>query len=191
VLAAALDDCATAVRQPLLNALDTLGSAGFVLVQLDWPYADLAYAVSTTVMFAEAARVHLADFDANPEGFGADVRARLERGRSISATAYLAARALQDQLSALFSALFVEVDVIAGPVTGIVAPRLAEAEDPLVAPSLVRHTRLDNLTGRPAISLPVRTTGLPVGLHLTGPTDEGLLDAAAAVEDALSVSQTQ
>jgi aspartyl-tRNA(Asn)/glutamyl-tRNA(Gln) amidotransferase subunit A len=174
------------VRESLEAALDGLGRAGFPLVELDWPHADLVVAVSTTVMFSEAASRHLAALDDESERYGADVRARLHRGRSVSATAYLAALALKERISADFSALFAEADVIAGPTTSIPAPLLIEADQPWVSAALVRNTRLDDLTGLAALSLPVQTPGLPVGLHLTGPTDEALLDAADAVEAALS-----
>jgi hypothetical protein len=52
-------------------------------------------------------------------------------------------------------------------------------------PSLLRVTRLDDLTGRPALSLPLPVAGPPVGLHLTGTTDAGLLAVAARVAAAL------
>jgi Asp-tRNA(Asn)/Glu-tRNA(Gln) amidotransferase A subunit family amidase len=63
-----------------------------------------------------------------------------------------------------------------------------------VAAALVRHTRLANLTGHPAVSLPVpvpvpgRADGpavaLPVGLQLTAATDIRLLECATAAEAA-------
>jgi aspartyl-tRNA(Asn)/glutamyl-tRNA(Gln) amidotransferase subunit A len=187
VLSAALDTAAAEVAAPVHEALASLRGAGFELIDLAWPHADLVAAVSTTVMFAEAARTHLASLEADPDGLGADVRSRLQRGRSIGATAYLAARELAERLSVLFSAFFQQVDVIAGPTTQITAPLLSEADDPRLAAALVRYTRLDDLTGLPAVSLPIGTTGLPVGLHLTGPTDEGLLDAAAALEGVVSL----
>jgi Asp-tRNA(Asn)/Glu-tRNA(Gln) amidotransferase A subunit family amidase len=186
---AAIEACASEVRHPLQAALAALQQAGFPVVELDWPHADLVVAVSTTVMFAEAASRHLTALQIETERYGADVMGRLQRGRSISAAAYLAAMALKERISTDFSALFSEADVIAGPTTSIPAPLLTEADEPWVSAALVRNTRLDDLTGRPAISLPLETTGLPVGLHLTGPTDELLLDAAAAVEQALRASQ--
>jgi Asp-tRNA(Asn)/Glu-tRNA(Gln) amidotransferase A subunit family amidase len=93
---------------------------------------------------------------------------------------------LRELLGRLFSALLDRVDVVAGPTTPIAAPLLTDAGRPAVAAALVRHTRLDNLTGRPAISLPLATAGLPVGLHLTGRTDGQLLGYAVAIERVLS-----
>ena len=37
-----------------------------------------------------------------------------------------------------------------------------------VRSAMLRHTQLFNLTGHPAISLPLKTSGLPVGLQLVG-----------------------
>ena len=153
---------------------------------MDWPHAELVFAVSTTLMFAEAARVH----PVGDRAIGPDVRARLERGLTISEASYRAAAALRDDLARSFSRLLDRVDVVACPTTPIGAPLLTEAETagvPLAA-ALVRHTRLDNLTGRPAISLPLRP-GSAGALHLAAPTDAGLLDAAVEIEAILSRSR--
>lgn len=92
------------------------------------------------------------------------------------------------------AALFAEVDVIAWPTIPAVAPPL---EAPLVElPSgkltadqaNVRGAALANLTGIPAISVPVGlgSEGLPIALQLQGAWggDELLLDAAEALERA-------
>jgi aspartyl-tRNA(Asn)/glutamyl-tRNA(Gln) amidotransferase subunit A len=53
---------------------------------------------------------------------------------------------------------------------------------------MLRLTQLFNITGHPAISLPIRTTGLPVGLQLVGRRDEteGLLAVAMTCEQILN-----
>jgi Asp-tRNA(Asn)/Glu-tRNA(Gln) amidotransferase A subunit family amidase len=186
VLGPSLDATAPDVRHAVEGALAQFTPAGLTVVQLDWPHGDLVYAVSTTIMFAEAARTHLAGLSARPDAFGADVRARLERGRSIRASAYLAATTLRDHLKEAAGRLFASADVVAGPTTAMVAPPLAQSDGASVAAALVRHTRLDNLTGLPAISLPLPTGGAPVGLHLTAPSDGRLLEYAAVVEKIVS-----
>jgi aspartyl-tRNA(Asn)/glutamyl-tRNA(Gln) amidotransferase subunit A len=183
VLTAALSDSTPVVAVPVAAALETLRTAGFGVTELDWPHAALVHAVTTTIMFAEAARVHLGPLD----GYGDDVATRIERGRTIGATAYLAALSLKDRLTEAFGLLAEPYDAVAGPTTTIVAPRRADAERAEIAAALVRHTRLDNLTGLPALSLPLPRSGPgQVGLHLTGRTDRQLLDCAALVEAAVS-----
>jgi aspartyl-tRNA(Asn)/glutamyl-tRNA(Gln) amidotransferase subunit A len=182
VVIAALDDSTPEVAAAVTATLDALRSAGFSVTGVDWPHGSLVHAVTTTIMFAEAARVHLGSLD----GYGEDVAARIERGRTIPATAYLAALSLKDLLTAAFGSIVESCDAVASPTTTIVAPRPADAERAEIAAALVRHTRIDNLTGLPALSLPVPSTGPgAVGLHLTGRADQPLLDCAALVEDAI------
>jgi aspartyl-tRNA(Asn)/glutamyl-tRNA(Gln) amidotransferase subunit A len=49
---------------------------------------------------------------------------------------------------------------------------------------MLKHTQLFNLTGHPAISLPIASAGLPVGLQLVGRLNDtaALLAVAAACE---------
>jgi aspartyl-tRNA(Asn)/glutamyl-tRNA(Gln) amidotransferase subunit A len=49
---------------------------------------------------------------------------------------------------------------------------------------MLKHTQPFNMTGHPAISLPLLSSGLPVGLQLAGRRDDtaGLLAIGAACE---------
>jgi len=75
----------------------------------------------------------------------------------------------------------------------ITAPLLGSEEitiDPVlgdrtpVRAAMLKHTQPFNMTGHPAITLPLRTSGLPAGLQLAGRRDDtaGLLAIAAACE---------
>ena len=54
--------------------------------------------------------------------------------------------------------------------------------------AMLRLTQLFNITGHPAISLPIRGQSLPVGLQLVGRRDrtEELLSVASACERVVS-----
>jgi Asp-tRNA(Asn)/Glu-tRNA(Gln) amidotransferase A subunit family amidase len=84
-------------------------------------------------------------------------------------------------------------DALLLPALPIVAPPLGDSEiaiDPScdvrvpVRSAMLKHTQLFNLTGHPAISLPVASPGLPVGLQLVGRLNDtpALLAVAAACE---------
>ncbi|MEZ5266157.1 MAG: hypothetical protein R2755_31200 [Acidimicrobiales bacterium] len=64
-------------------------------------------------------------------------------------------------------------------------PPLATAADAAVAARLVANTRLANVTGLPAISVPVPDRTLPVGIQVEARTDDVAFIVAAALEAAL------
>ena len=112
----------------------------------------------------------------------------------LPASAGVQAERIRTLMRRRLAALFDEVDVLAWPTVPAVAPPL---EAPLVElPSgtltadqaNVRGAGLANLTGIPAINLPVglSSDGLPIGLQLQAAwgRDELLLDAAEALERA-------
>jgi len=57
-----------------------------------------------------------------------------------------------------------------------------------VRSAMLKHTQPFNMSGHPAISLPIRAAGLPVGLQLVGRFDDtaGLLRIAAECETILA-----
>jgi aspartyl-tRNA(Asn)/glutamyl-tRNA(Gln) amidotransferase subunit A len=120
-------------------------------------------------------------------------RGMLKYRMLLPAAGTMKARAVRTLMRRRLAGLFDEVDVIAWPTIPAVAPPL---EAPLVElPSgtltadqaNVRGAGLANLTGIPAVSVPVGLDdGLPIGLQLQGAWghDDLLLDAAEALERA-------
>ncbi len=76
------------------------------------------------------------------------------------------------------------VDALVEPTVPICAPRLDDSS--ALGFRLVAHTRMANMTGLPAISLPIPTSGLPVGMQLTGRRPDELLACAAIVERSIA-----
>lgn len=69
-----------------------------------------------------------------------------------------------------FNTAFSNYDLLIGPTTPTPAFKLGEnIDDPLKMYLADQMTVLANLAGIPAVSLPIKTTGLPIGLQVLGP----------------------
>jgi len=122
---------------------------------------------------------------ADPEGIGADVKARLSLGSSFDDATVRAARDSQREFAAELAQVFEQFDVVVTPTLTIFPPLLDEGDDLLVS----RCTLPPNLAGVPALSLPVPTDGpLPASIQLVGPAgaEERLLALGAQLEAAVT-----
>ena len=187
VLAAQLTDPSVTpqVHRAVTEALAVLAAAGWRLREITAPWlARLPQWEDTlaVIVSAEAAAVHRGrDWGRYAEG----TRALLEYGASITSDQYNAALRQRAELSAAIEASLSGVDVLAGPTVGYQAP---EQDPPFGAGADSAESRFTgpyNLTGHPAISIPVPGAGLPIGLQLAGRrgADLALLRAAAAAEE--------
>jgi Asp-tRNA(Asn)/Glu-tRNA(Gln) amidotransferase A subunit family amidase len=187
VIRAALDDIDPGVARVLETALDVLNTCGCELVDVSWPVGEEVREVSSTIMFAEAARTHQEALDTRPDDYGADVRLRLETGRRIADAEYAVAHRERNRLQRRACQVLDDVDCVVGPTVGLPPPTIGQAgSDTTMAARLVAHTRLANLARLPAISLPVPHAEPPVGLHVTAKTNNVVLAIAAWIEAALA-----
>ena len=178
-------DCEPEVRDSLNNIVRRLELAGCELVDVDWPDREEAFAVSTVIMFSEAAAIHRAQMMGRPGQLGEDIRARLMVGLALPAAAYVAALRMRERLIDRVRSVLASLDGLLGPTVGIVAPKIAEASDSAISETLVAHTRLANVIGAPALTLPVKGKGLPVGLQLVGSSNDKVLGVGAWLESDL------
>jgi Asp-tRNA(Asn)/Glu-tRNA(Gln) amidotransferase A subunit family amidase len=122
---------------------------------------------------------------AEPDGIGADVKARLSLGSSFDDATVRAAWDSQRGFTAQLAQVFEQVDVVVTPTLTIFPPRLDDGDDLLVS----RCTLPPNLAGVPALSLPVPTGGpLPASMQLVGSagSEERLLSMGAHLEAAVT-----
>lgn len=188
------------VRVAFTAALEQLRAAGVAVDERTVAGTESIVDTYIDISLPEAAHWHASTLDTRPGDYQPPVRERLERGRTISAVRYQKARDDRDRLRvAVDAALHAPsvCDALVLPTLPIVAPPLGAAEIAMDAPgapplavraAMLRLTQLFNMTGHPAISLPVRTSGLPVGLQLVGRRDrtEDLLAIATTCERILS-----
>ena len=169
------------VAPPVRSAFDTaMGAferAGSVVAAVEIEQtADIGQAYVDLVL-PEAAHWHARWLDTRRRLYSPTVHARISSGRDVRAVAYVEAlrvrRALRDAVDRALDGW----DALVLPSLPIVAPPLGATELAAPAPdslpiairsAMLRHTQLFNMTGHPAVSLPLATDGLPVGLQLVG-----------------------
>ena len=176
------------VAGALQAALSRLAAAGWDLREISGGWlAELPrweHALSVIVA-REAYLVHQAR---DTSGYADGTRAVLDFGRQVTGDDYARAQGDRAELTAAIDASLAGVDVLAGPTVGYCAP---EQDPPFGVgddSGEGRFTGPYNLTGHPAISLPVPTEGLPAGLQFAAPRhrDLALLAVAAAAESLLT-----
>lgn len=189
-------------------ALQKFKAQGYEVVDIELPSAGLALAVYYVIMPAEVS-TNLARFDGvryglskkgsslvedyaltRGEGFGAEARRRIMLGTYVLSAGYYdayfgKATAAREKLRKEFESVLQTVDFIATPTTTSPATKLGEkTEDPLAMYLLDIFTVTANLTGNPAISVPMGTVEregkqLPVGIQLTAAHGDDLALFAA------------
>ena len=156
------------------------------LPRIVFPARDRFARAILPIMQGEAASNHRQWLETYRDQYGSDVLAFIEGGLSVTLTEYEAARHEAELLREECELAMLDWDAIMLPTTARVAPRL---EDNDVREPLTRFTRPFNLTGHPAVSIPVPgTANLPVGIQLVGNLggDAALGRVALALERWLS-----
>lgn len=149
-----------------------LAAAGLDVVMVDPTEIEALSNAFLTLYFAELwdADHHLAETD--PDGLSAEVLEMIALGSDF-APLHAEARAEADRLTASFCRIFERVQLLAMPTISILPPHL---DDPLVGTTdltlaLAQFTPLANVTGLPALSLPVPVAGggVPSSIQFVGP----------------------
>lgn len=166
------------VRSAFDGALNRLRAAGVMISPC--PVAGTEAIVDTYVAISmpEAAHWHGGDIDSRAADYQPPVLERLHRGRTIPAVDYLRALEMRQVLRDAVNNALETCDALVLPTLPIVAPRHGQLDAEMdtgetitVRAAMLRLTQLFNVTGHPAISLPVPKSGLPVGLQLVGQLD--------------------
>ena len=187
------------VRAATTHALALLERAGVVTGEGRITGTDRISPTYADIVLAEAAHWHAPYLDTRADRYRPAVHARISHGRTVTAVNYLEGLAACARFEAQVTSLLETCDALVLPTLPITAPTLGEAElivDPALGTSvavraiMLKHTQLFNLSGHPAISIPLASHGLPIGLQLVGRIGgtERLLAIAAACEQVLGVN---
>ncbi|MEZ5317882.1 MAG: amidase [Vicinamibacterales bacterium] len=181
------------VRAATDAAVAALGAAGVAITRAELPGLETLRQTYVDLVLPEAAWWHAPLIEARGDDYTPRVRERIESGRAIPATRYLAALDHRAALTGIVNAALGRADALLLPTLPMVAPRLGEEmlvldparpEPEAVRALMLKHTQLFNITGHPAVSLPLPVAGLPIGLQIVGRRQRtrDLLAIAAACE---------
>lgn len=201
------------VRAAFKSTLESLTAEGHTLVDVSLPTSKYGLPSYYVIMPAEAS-TNLARYDgiryghaargatllddyvlSRTEGFGTETQRRILLGTFVLSSGYIdayyrKAEAARDVLRAEYRTAFESCDVVAFPTTPSPAFKFGDKSDPVSMYLEDIFTVTANLTGMPAISVPMGMVeregkSLPTGIHFTAPhgEEERLFAIGAAVEE--------
>jgi aspartyl-tRNA(Asn)/glutamyl-tRNA(Gln) amidotransferase subunit A len=169
-----VEDSAPDVARCFDEAVATLAKLGCATIDARLRHAALIGPAAAAIVHAEALAAHGPRVAGRTAELGADVRERFELAALVSGVEYVNAQRARRLLMEDLDAALARCDVLACPTEPIGAPRLDQPSVPgprgpePKAAVVTRFTRLFNLTGHPAITLPcgLDDAGMPVGLQI-------------------------
>ncbi len=171
-------DCDPEVGEAWSRAISRLDT-----VEVDLPDWTATLRTGIDLQSPEAVANHI---DRSTEDYQPDVQQRLREAAEIPAWRYVQARQEAAALTTQLTELLNQVDAVLLPTVPIVAPPIEAAD---VRDRLLRNVRLANLTGHPAFSIPLPTTGLPAGLQIIARDNQTAGGVAAWIEQTLDFEQ--
>lgn len=141
---------------------------------------------ASEMLLADAAAFHQARLAERADGFGSDVRTRLQIGAQVGGSQYAFARQEQRRWQRQLKQTFERYDLLLAPTCGMPAPLIEESEGVQTTRLLTRFTYPFSLAQVPVLSVPCGFTedSLPVGMQLIAPawSEAAILRAARAYQ---------
>ena len=152
------------------EALDVLSDLGAQLVDIHVDGAEVASDMMRPILHADMAAFHRDRLEAAPESFGEDVYRRIQLGVGVTGAEYSACADWRTDFIRRVDRVFDDVDLVASPMTPVVAPRAEGAEMIETTKELSRFAMPWSMANLPSLSVPCGfdAQGLPLGLQLAG-----------------------
>ncbi len=181
------DECDPAIAGAVRAAIEALARAGAEVREVRWPRAAEYARASSAVLGVEARAYHEGTFPGRSAEYGPLIRARLASQGDVDAETY--ARSMKLLVEARAGAADRDldgVDVLAMPTVPSRPWTIEEAKEIPRPSEWTRITKIFDLTGQPAISIPcgLDPDGLPIGLQFAARMwdEAAVLRAARAYE---------
>lgn len=187
----AFEDMREAPLKAFQNAVAKLTAAGAQLRHIEVPEVAEAMKLTSCVYTSEAYGLWRDVIEADPDAMYSEILSRFRLGKNHSGPDYVAAWAALEQARAAYDRATSGYDAVLLPTAPILPPnleRLNGDHDYYMTENLLslRNTRIGNLMGVCALSLPTQTPSC--GLMMMGQPDceEALLRVGVAIERALA-----
>ena len=170
------------------DMVKALRKAGAVVREITIPGLNLMRIAHLVTIVSEMATAHQQYYTHRRQDYGPDTRINLCLAHALKSTDYIKAQALRNQLCQVVYRLFDSVDMIITPTTACTARPIppVPTSDLALTDAIMRFATLANLSGLPALSLPIGydNDGLPIGMQFMGPafSEDRLLSVAAVAE---------
>lgn len=187
----ALQDVRDAPLTAFESAVDKLKNAGAQIENIEIPEVETALAQSTCLYTSEAYGLWRDVIEANPEAMYDEILERFRLGKNQSGPDYVAAWAALDAARLAYGRATAQFDAVLLPTAPILPPnleRLNTDHDYYITENLLalRNTRIGNLMGLCALSLPTGTPSCGIMLMAPPNCEGALLRLGAAAESALA-----
>jgi aspartyl-tRNA(Asn)/glutamyl-tRNA(Gln) amidotransferase subunit A len=187
----AMDGVEDAPAAAFEAAVERLKDAGAIVETLEFPELEDAMPLSGCLYTAEAYGLWRDVIEDNPDAMYAEILERFRLGKSHSGPDYIAAWTKLEGIRERYAHAAAGFDAVILPTAPILPPKLERLESDheyYVSSNLMtlRNTRIGNLMGGCAVTLPTGTPSCGITLMGAPGSEERLLRLAAAAQEALA-----